>query len=67
MSDATECNYCLHRRLKRKYGERLVEYKGSFYEKGAAPGPGQRENALEDGTPIRFLAWYMELPSSCRC
>ena len=54
------CNGCDLARKKKVYGDRLIKFRGSWYEKGALPGSGQIENALPDGTPIHFVAWYMD-------
>ena len=55
------CNGCDLARLKKQYGEKLIKVGGSWYIKGEQPLEGQGEPfALEDGTPIRFAAWYME-------
>lgn len=66
MFDAYDCcdtrdNNWTRRKLREKYGERLIKYKGNYYVKGDEPDPGQSEPlALEDGTPIRFVAWFMD-------
>ena len=47
--------------LKRKYGNRLIKYKGSYYVKDEQPTKGQSEPfSLPDGTPIMFVAWFMD-------
>ncbi len=56
----SECNGCDLARLKEKYGDKLIKFAGSWYLKGEQPAQGQSEPlALPDGTPIRFVVWYM--------
>ena len=56
----SDCNGCDLARLKKKYGDKLINYMGSWYLKGEQPAPGQSAPlALADGTPISFVAWYM--------
>lgn len=60
------CNGCSLARLKREYGDRLIKYLGSWYVKGDSPADGQGEPLkLEDGTPIRFVAWFMDEGHCC--
>ena len=54
------CNGCELVRLKKKYGDKLIKVKGSWYVRGELPGKGQDDPiSLADGTPIRFVAWFM--------
>jgi hypothetical protein len=54
------CNGCSLARYKAKYKDRLVKVGDTYYVKGEEPMPGQSEpTSLEDGTPIRFLVWFM--------
>lgn len=56
----SDCNGCDLERLKKKYGARIIKVGGSWYLKNEEPAPGQSKPlALPDGTPIRFMAWYM--------
>lgn len=63
----SSCNHCTLKHLQRRYGDRLIKYKGSYYEKNAEPSKGQEEEKLLDGTSIRFVAWFFEVPNHCRC
>ena len=54
------CNGCDLVGLKKKYGDQLIKFRGSWYLRNEQPGSGQIENALPDGTPIHFVAWYMD-------
>lgn len=57
----TPTNASTRRRLREKYGDRLIKYQGRYYVKGEQPCDGQAEpHALPDGTPIRFEAWFMD-------
>ena len=60
------CNGCDLIKLKKKYGDRLIKFRGSWYLKNEQPGSGQIENSLPDGTPIRFAAWFMS-EGHCDC
>jgi len=54
------CNGCTLARLKRKYGDRLIKYRGSWYLKNEQPADGQGEPLqLPNGMPIQFVAWFM--------
>jgi hypothetical protein len=56
----SSCNGCNLVQMKRKYGDRLIKYKGSWYLKNTPPADGQSEpKQLKDGTPIHFVVWYM--------
>ena len=54
------CNGCSLEQYKLKYKERLVKIGDTYYVAGEEPMPGQGEpSCLPDGTPIRFLVWFM--------
>lgn len=56
----SDCNGCDLERLKEKYGKKLIKVNGTWYLKDEQPAQGQSEPlALKDGTPIRFVVWYM--------
>jgi len=60
MSDSGT-NAGVRRRLRERYGDLLIKYKGRYYVKGEQPVEGQSDpHALEDGTPLRFVAWFMD-------
>lgn len=47
--------------LREMYGKNLIKFKGSYYVRGDSPDEGQGEpTKLDDGTPIRFVAWFMD-------
>jgi len=57
----SSCNGCTKKRLKKKYGDKMIKVGGTYYLKGEQPLQGQDEpKALPDGTPIQFLVWFME-------
>lgn len=57
----TETNAQKRKKLQRQYGDKLIKYAGNYYEKGGQPVEGQSEpRSLQDGTPIRFIAWFMD-------
>lgn len=56
-----EKNSVTRQRLREKYGDKLIKFQGNYYLKGEPPLKGQSEPfALEDGTPIQFVAWFMD-------
>lgn len=60
MCDTWDNNHT-RKMLRRKYGDKLIKYMGNYYVKGEEPCDGQSEPlALEDGTPIQFVAWFMD-------
>ena len=62
----TQCNFCSLKNLQKRYGDSLLFYRGNYYEQNVSPGEGQGEpSKLPDGTPIRFLAWFMEVGEAC--
>jgi hypothetical protein len=62
------CNGCDLARLKRKYGDKLIKVKGTWYLKNEQPLDGQVEPFhLDDGTPIQFVVWYMSEEHSGDC
>jgi hypothetical protein len=48
----SSCNGCMLERLEKEYGDKLIKVEGAWYIKGEQPAPGQ-------GTPIKFVAWFM--------
>jgi len=69
------CNGCSIIWLRRQYGPHLVRMRDmdgtSYYACGALPARGQSDpTQLADGTPLRFLAWFMaeghSLDEDCR-
>jgi hypothetical protein len=61
-------NCCARRRAKNRYGDEMVYFRGTYYRKGRMPAQGQSgPQALPDGTPIQFLAWYMEIVECPTC
>ena len=57
----TPTNSWTRKMLRKKYGDSLIKYRGSYYVKGEQACEGQSEpTQLEDGTPIRFVAWFMD-------
>jgi hypothetical protein len=63
-----QCNFCSLRSLQEQYGDNLISYKGRYYKKNSPPCEGQGEPLkLPDGTPICFLAWFMEVGIDCTC
>lgn len=63
-------NCCRRRELKVRHGSKMIAYRGNYYLKNEPPDAGQGPPfALPDGTPICFVAWYMEVnecPTCCR-
>ena len=54
------CNGCSLARYKAKYKDKLIKIGDTYYVIGEEPMPGQSEpHSLPDGTPIRFLVWFM--------
>ncbi|MEA1999653.1 MAG: hypothetical protein U9N61_10095 [Euryarchaeota archaeon] len=45
-------------RIKRQYGNSVIQHKGAWYIKGKSPSPNQgKPDRLPDGTPIRYVTW----------
>ena len=53
------CNGCMLQKMKERYGDKLIRYEGSWYLRDSAPAEGQPITSLPDGTPIKFMAWFM--------
>ena len=65
MSD--RCNGCDLAELKKRYGKKLIKigFQG-WYLKGEQPAKGQgKPFKLDDGTPVRFVAWFMDEGHCC--
>ena len=62
----SECNGCCLERMKAKYGKKLIKYKSNWFLKNASPVKGQGAPfELPDGSPIRFIAWFMSEEHCC--
>ena len=67
MIKSNKCNGCEVERLKKVYGDGLIKFNGEWYLKNETPLAGQEEPCqLPDGTPIRFVAWFMSEGHCCR-
>jgi hypothetical protein len=62
------CNGCDLRVLKTRHGDKLVKFGENWYIKDNPPCRGQSPPlSLNDGTPIRFVAWFMSEEHSEDC
>mgnify|MGYP001579330139 CR=1 FL=1 len=65
---SNRCNGCSLAGYKKRFGENLIKVGEAWYLKGLEPVAGQGEPfALPDGTPIRFVVWFMSEEHSNSC
>lgn len=61
MSSLTECNYCIKKRIEKKYKEKLVRLGNEFYVED------EEGKKTINGKKVSFIVWLMEIPNRCCC
>ena len=48
-----------------KEGKELIQYRGNWYWKGEQGIVGQGDMTLPDGTPIKYIVWFVSEGHAC--